>query len=137
MMSVGLSPDGTPRMLGFGRWLQPLPSMASRPPPSSPPAPHLDEAIRHIGRLRREQPQHGLGDLLGLAAAPQRHQMDQLLDPIPLARGAVDLGLDQARAHGIDADAVRAELEGEAVREGVDGALAGAITAPCRGRVGF
>jgi hypothetical protein len=136
-MSVGLSPDGTPRMLGFGRWLQPQPSMASRPPPSSPPATYIDEAIRHIGRLGRQEPQHRLGHLLWLAAAPQRYEMHQLLDAVLLARGVVDLGLDQARAHGIDADAVRAELEGEAVREGVDGALAGAITAPWRGRGGF
>ena len=60
------------------------------------------------------QERHRLGDLFGAAGAAQR---------IPLAGVVELLAADEPGGHGVDPDALPAELEGQHADEGVDAAL--------------
>ena len=52
------------------------------------------------------------------------------LDPVGLAVGGVDLGVDQTRPDSVDADALSPDLLGQADRHRVEGALRGGVVDP-------
>src|SRR5690606_2216396 len=70
------------------------------------PARNVEQRAGAVGRLVRQQPKNGARDLFGIAAALHRDGGFQPLDAVGLAAAGVDLGMDQARAHRIDADAL-------------------------------
>jgi hypothetical protein len=86
------------------------------------PAVHRPRSAGHIAGLIGGQKSHDTRDLLGLADAPERMLLaHQTLGLVPIGRVLEPLehqpGPHEARAHGVDADAVPAELERHAARE--------------------
>ena len=69
---------------------------------------------------QRAQPQHRLGDFLSAAAAPDRHARCDARDAPRIAGTRVDVGLDDAGAHAVDAHTFRGVLLRETDRHALD-----------------
>ena len=91
------------------------------PCPSAPG--HVEHGAGDVAGIVAEQPDDGVGHLLGAAGALHRHQRRHLARPVGLAARGMDVGLDDAGAHRVDAHAFGGHLLGQADGEGVDGAL--------------
>ena len=78
--------------------------MLQRPPATSSSAPVTYE------RGVAQQPDDGLGHFVGAAGTAQRRRRAELGGALRLAAARVDLGVDQAGAHRVDAHALRAEF---------------------------
>jgi hypothetical protein len=85
----------------------------------------------HIRRLIAGQEQHGTRNLIRLASSPQRVQLPNLLLTAPrprrVIRGLGHAGLDEARTHGIAADARADELVRTRLHERDDGGFGGRV----------
>ena len=89
----------------------------------SAPAVDVEQRAGGVAGLVRQQPDDGRGHLCGRTGALHRHLRREPAGPVGLAAAGMDLGIDDARPHGIHAHALGRHLPGQADREGVDGAL--------------
>ena len=91
------------------------------------PSGHVHEGAGRERRLVREQPQNGVGHLLRPPAAIHGHEGLHAIDAIGFAAAGMDLRVDEARTHGVHADAFRGDLLRETDRQRVDCALGGGV----------
>ncbi|GCC44513.1 hypothetical protein chiPu_0028508, partial [Chiloscyllium punctatum] len=88
---------------------------------------HVEDRAGDVGRLVRDQPDDGVGNLIRGTDALHRHQMGKPMRAIGLAAGGMDIGVDQPGPDASDADAFTCDLVAEADREGIDRALGGGV----------
>src|SRR5450830_366936 len=93
----------------------------------STPAGHIDKGAGGIGSLIRQQPQDGVGDFFSSAAALHRYRVLEAIDTPGFTAAGMNVGVDQAGANGIDANAFSSHFLGQADGEGIDGALRGSV----------
>src|SRR5439155_13677712 len=95
-----------------------------------------EHLARHERRFVRRQVQRGVRDLFRLADARDRLRR---LQPghvlLVLPEVAAEVGLDQPRRQGVDADAVRAELARPRARQHQEARLGEAVKQPARLRL--
>ena|SRR5215207_8016414 len=72
-----------------------------------------DHRPGHVGRLARDEPYACFGAFLHRADATHWHHGNALLQAVADARFGVDLGVDQPRHDGVDANALSCELAGQ------------------------
>ena len=87
-----------------------------------PPSTGMIGAVEEAGR-REAQAERHLGDLLGVAVAPQRHPPAGVGLLVLVADRRRHAGADRARADAVDGDALAAELDGEALGQPDDAGL--------------
>src|SRR5574338_471473 len=75
-----------------------------------PAACDVEDGAADVGGLLGGKPEDGAGDFLGFAGAAERRGGADALGAAGLAARGVDLGLDHARAHRVDADAFGADF---------------------------
>src|SRR5580765_7298010 len=87
----------------------------------------VDDRPGEVRRLVGSEPEDGARDLLGLAGALQGRGLADAVHARRVAADRMDVGADDAGTHCVDADALRADLLGEADGERVDRALRGGV----------
>ena len=88
---------------------------------------NVDKRTRHIGCLVGEQPEDRSRHFLRRASALHRHELLDAIDAIRLTTAGVDVGIDEAAAHSVDANALLRDLARQTDRERVYGALRGGV----------
>src|SRR6187401_754725 len=78
--------------------------------PDSPPAAHVEDRAGDVGRFIVEEPEDRRGDFLRVPCPPERRRGAELVGPLRLAIGRMDLGEDHARPHADDAHPVRTDF---------------------------
>src|ERR1700733_3331171 len=78
----------------------------------SPPARNVEQRAGHIGRRVADQPDGRLGDFLSRAWTSHRSGRAEDESPVRLASAGMNIGVDEARADGVDSDALGAEFLG-------------------------
>src|SRR5215204_8611 len=103
-------------------------------PPTLPPPGDINIRAGDVGGFVGEEPEDGLGDLLGGAAALHRDAGDETVGTVGVAAAGVDVGVDDTGAHPVDADAFGGDLFRQADRHGVERALRGGVVDELVGR---
>src|SRR5882724_2382159 len=86
-------------------------------------ASNIEGGAAGVRRLAREQPEDGGCDLGRIAAALHRHEVFEPFDAIRLAAARVNRGVNETRAHRVDANALSGDFARESDGKRVDGAL--------------
>src|SRR5438093_5337936 len=76
----------------------------------SPSAAHVEDCAGDVGRFVVEEPEDRRGDFLGVPRPPERRHGAELVRPLRLAVGRMDLGENHARPYTGDANAVRTDF---------------------------
>src|SRR3546814_8875792 len=79
-------------------------------PEGSPPAGHIQQGAGHVRGFLAEQPDNRFRHFRGCARTAQRHRGAEAGGAVRLAGAGMDVGFDDARSHGVDADALGAEF---------------------------
>ena len=84
----------------------------------------------HVGSLRRQQPEHRLGNLLDRPHTAQRGGLAGGAGEIDVRGRLLDVGGDDTGPDCVDANALGPDLPGQADGETVDGAVGSGVVAP-------
>ena len=88
---------------------------------------YVQNSSGYVAGFFGEEPEDGVGDFVGLAAALHGDAGLDAIDTVGLACESVEFGVDVARADGVDANLLFGNFFGEAKGQCLDGAFGGGV----------